>query len=57
MYLYTRLVKFPVKGDSSEVTASGMGGVRGEIALLATYFLTNIDEDITKLALLSRGAI
>lgn len=46
-----------MKGDSSEVTASGMGGVRGEMALLATYFLTNIDEDVTKLALLSPGAI
>lgn len=46
-----------MKGDSSQVTTSGMGGVRGEMALLATYFLTNIDEDVTKLALLSPGAI
>lgn len=34
--LYMRLVKFPVKSDSSEVAASGTGGIRGEMALLAT---------------------
>lgn len=31
------LLEFPMKGDSSEVTASGTGGIRGERALLATW--------------------
>lgn len=30
------LLEFPMKGDSSEVIASGTGGVRGERALFAT---------------------
>lgn len=31
------LLEFPVKGDSSEVTASGTEDVRRERALLATW--------------------
>lgn len=39
MQHYMTFLEFPVKGDSSEVTASGTGGVRGQMALLATWHL------------------